>query len=70
MVGYVMPVKRCEKCGFESPPPGEKYCRMCRGTVLNRMKNEGYFTHVPRRSPDRPLDAQEDIRETKSGIDD
>lgn len=65
-----MAVRQCAKCGYESPPPGEKYCKMCRGKVLNRMKNSGYFTHVPRRSPDRHTDAQEAVDETNSGIDD
>jgi hypothetical protein len=43
---------------------------MCRLKVIKQMKNEGYLTRVPRRAPARPMDAQEDIDETKDGIDD
>lgn len=62
--------KPCPECGYESPPKGEKFCKMCRGKVLRKMKRNGYFTRVPRRPKDRPLDAQEDREETIYGIDD
>jgi len=65
-----MSVRECPECGYKSPPHGEKYCKMCKGKVVARMRRDGYFTTVPRRAKLRPPDAQEDTRETNSGIDD
>lgn len=65
-----MPKKPCPECGYEHPPDGEKFCKMCRGKILRKMKRDGYFAHVPRRLKDRTPEAQEDREETTYGIDD
>lgn len=63
-------MKKCVECGYESPPHGDKYCKLCRGKILNQMRRDGYFTPIPKRPRERPPDAQEDRKETKFGIDD
>jgi hypothetical protein len=46
---------RCETTGCcRTRCPGERFCFLCRGRILKRLREEGYLTPLPLESPREP----------------
>jgi predicted amidophosphoribosyltransferase len=58
--------RRCEVCNGERIA-GERYCKVCRKAVIDRMKSDGYFVPTPNHISTRTAEMKELTHETKFG---
>jgi hypothetical protein len=58
--------RKCELC--PGPPlRGERYCKVCRRRMMNRMWAEGYLQRPARQEPYREAEKRENTYETRHG---
>lgn len=63
--------KVCPRCETLSDCViGDRFCVACTAKLLKEMRESGYLTDIPRKLPERSLDAREDTYETKHGYTD
>lgn len=61
--------KPCERCNNALAKSGNKYCTECRKKKLREMREAGYLTPKVYGRSNRTRDMQENLHETKYGID-
>lgn len=63
--------KLCERCAEMLTIPGERFCKECKEIKIAEMTAAGYLNqrhYGPAHYP-RPIEAQENTRETSRGLD-
>ena len=59
---------KCHGCGKHVRKEGYRYCGKCVTAIRRQMVESNYFWPIPK-DEDRPYSAQEDVNETKHGVD-